>query len=679
MHTPFENLLHTLRSRAVQKPHDVVFTYLLDGSDGEVSVTYAELDRQARSIAARLQADGMAGRRVLLLYVPGLEFIAALYGCLYAGAIPVPAYPPDGTRLGRTLPRLRAIVQDCDAALVLTTPAILSMAEALFADAPDLAEKRWATSVTMSGGDGAGWREPEVNVDDIAFLQYTSGSTAVPKGVVVTHRAVLANLRMISQAYRLDENTCVAAWIPFYHDMGLIGTILLTPFLGGSSVLMAPMEFIKRPLRWLRAFHEHKATMSWAPNFALDYCVRKIPHEERKGLDLSSWSTLIVGAEPVRHDTLQRFARTFEPYGFRTESFVPSYGLAEVVLLASAGPVEGNYRVAWFCHEALEQGRVLPCDRNAKTARSLVGCGAPVVGERIEIVDPDTGTRCPPDRLGEIWIAGPNVAQGYWRRPEELGLTFQASLSDTGEGQFLRTGDLGFLHQGQLYIGGRLKDLIILRGRNIYPQDVELTVEQCHHRIRPSCTAAFTIEATESEELVVVAEVATQDLDRDGHRKQQALDAVIAAVVEAVGQEHEIPLFAVALIEARSIPKTSSGKIQRKITRAAFLNGDLLIERRWERSEPLPANDHLVPRTPTEEVLRDIWKEVLDLEHIGVHDNFFALGGQSVLATQVVARLHSVFGLELPAQTVFEAKTISDLARIIDGLNDPSRMEVIEL
>lgn len=679
MNTPFENLSHTLRSRAAQRPHEVVFIYLLDGNDGEVSVTYGELDRQARSIAVQLQADGMAGRRVLLLYVPGLEFIAALYGCLYAGAIPVPAYPPDATRLGRTLPRLRAIVQDCDAALVLTTSAILSMAEALFADAPDLAEKRWVASITMSGGDGDGWRELAVAADDIAFLQYTSGSTAVPKGVVVTHRAVLANLDMISQVYRLDEQTCVAAWIPFYHDMGLIGTILITPFLGGSSVLMAPMEFIQRPLRWLRAFHEHTATMSWVPNFALDYCVRKIPHEELTGLDLSSWRTSIVGAEPVRHDTLQRFARTFEPYGFRTESFVPSYGLAEVVLLASAGPPEGRYRVAWFCHEALEQGRVLPCDPDAKTARSLVGCGSPLMGERIEIVDPDTGTRCPPGRLGEIWIAGPHVAQGYWRRPEELGITFQAALSEAGEERFLRTGDLGFMHQAQLYIGGRLKDLIILRGRNIYPQDVELTVEQCHHRLRPSCTAAFTIEGAESEELVVVAEVTTQDLERDARRKQQALDAVIAAVVEGVGQEHEIGIFAVALIEARSIPKTSSGKIQRKVTRAAFLNGELLIERRWERSEPFSVNDALAPGTPTEEVLRDIWKEVLALHHVGVHDNFFALGGQSVLATQVVARLHSRFGFELPAQTVFEARTIADLAKLIDGLSDSRGMEVIEL
>jgi acyl-CoA synthetase (AMP-forming)/AMP-acid ligase II len=679
MNTTFTLVPATLRLRAHQKPHEKAFTYLLDGSDDEVSLTYAELDRQARAIASRLQAEGMAGQRVLLLYVPGLEFIAALYGCLYAGAIAVPAYAPDPSRLARTLPRLQAIVQDCDVKLVLTTSPLLSMADALLAHAPDLAAKRWAASDALAGGDGAAWVEPAAGANDVALLQYTSGSTAAPKGVVVSHRAALANLHMIGQAYRLDEQTCLSMWVPFYHDMGLIGGILLTPFLGGSIVFMSPMEFIRRPLRWLQTFRAHRATMSWITNFALDLCARKISPEERSGLDLSSWRTVVVGAEPVRHASLRRFVQTFEPVGFRPESLFPSYGLAEAVLLVSGGRVEDLYRVGWFCREALEQGRVVPCEATTKTAQPVVSCGRPVPGQRIEIVHPDTGARCPSGHIGEIWVAGPNVAQGYWKQPEELATMFQARLAEAGEETFLRTGDLGFMQGGELYVAGRLKDLIILRGRNVYPQDIEFTVEQCHPRVRPSCAAAFPIETAEGEALVIVAEVATQDLGEDPGRRQRVLEEVITVIVEAVSEAHEVEVFAVALIQARSLPKTSSGKIQRKATRAGLLQGKLPIEKRWDARQGSPAKSYVAPRTPTEEALSDLWKEVLGLHRVGVHDNFFVLGGQSLLAAEVAERLRPLFGVELSARTLFEAKTIADLAKIIEGLRDPSGMEEIAL
>lgn len=675
----FNLLSATLRLRAQQSPDEKAFTYLLDGADGERSVTYAELDRHARSIASWLQAEGMAGKRVLLLYVPGLDFIVALYGCLYAGAVAVPAYAPDPTRLARTLPRLRAIVQDCDVQLVLTTSPLVSMADALLAHAPDLAAKRWVASDSLTRGDGAAWVEPAAGADDVALLQYTSGSTSVPKGVVVSHRSALANLHMIREAYGLDEQTRLSMWVPFYHDMGLIGGILLTPFLGGSIVVMSPLEFIKRPLRWLRTFHTHRATMSWITNFALDLCARKIPPAELSGLDLSSCKTMVVGAEPVRQASLQRFVQAFEPYGFRPGSLFPSYGLAEAVLLVSGGRTEDRYRVRHFSQEALGQGRALPCEAEAKDAQAAVSCGMPVPGERIEVVDPETGARCPPGRIGEIWIAGPNVAQGYWKRREELGLTFQARLAETGEEAFLRTGDLGFLHEGELYIAARLKDLIILRGRNIYPQDIELTVEECHPRVRPSCTAAFAIDGAHGEALAIVAEVATGDLPEEPGRRQQALDEVIAAIVRSVGEAHEVEVSAVALIQARSIAKTSSGKIQRKAAREGLLKGELAFERRWEIPKSAAERDYLAPRTPTEEALSDLWKDVLGVQRVGVHDSFLAIGGQSILATEIVTRLRPLFGVELPQRALFEASTIAELAKIIEGLTDPSRMEEVEL
>jgi acyl-CoA synthetase (AMP-forming)/AMP-acid ligase II/acyl carrier protein len=674
----FEHLSATLRTRALSRPHEKVFTYLLDGEDDEVSLTYGELDRQARSIAARLQAEGMTGQRILLLYVPGLAFISALYGCMYAGAIPVPAFAPDPGRLARTLPRLQAIVQDCDAAMVLTTSSLLSMVDAVLAHAPDLAKKRWAASEPMAGGDGADWAPPAVSADDVALVQYTSGSTSVPKGVVVNHRPALANLGILARAFDMDEQTRIMMWVPFYHDMGLIGGILLTPFLGGSAVLMSPTDFIKRPFRWLRAIHKYRATMSLSPNFALDLCVRKCSPEELAGLDLSSWRTMICGSEPVRHDSVRRFLDAFEPFGLRPECVAPSYGLAEAVLWVSGTPMGERYRTGWFDKEALEQGLVLPRDANAKGAWPVVSCGRSV-GQRIEIVDPQTQVRSAADQIGEIWVSGPNIAQGYWNRPEELATTFAARIAEAGSETFLRTGDLGFVHEGDLYVIGRLKDLVILRGRNIYPPDIEHTVEHCHPRVRPGCTAAFSVEGTDGEALVIVAEVVTKDLEGDGARKEKALGEVVAAIVEAVGQTHEAEVSAVALIGLQSIPKTSSGKIQRRGTRAAFLKGELPIEKRWDASERARAEDCLMPTTPTEEVLSDLWKEVLGIERVGVHDNFFALGGQSVLATQVVARLHSLYGVELPTQTLFEASTIADLAKIIEALTDPSRMEEIDL
>jgi len=679
MNSAFQFLSDTVRLRAQQIPEKRVFTFLNDGEDDQVSVTYAELDRQARSIAAWLQAEGMVGQRVLLLYQPGLDFIAAFYGCLYAGAIAVPSYPPDPTRLARTLPRVRAIVEDCGAAMVLTTSTLLGMAEALRAQAPDLSAKRWAASDVIAGGDGAAWIEAAVGPDDPAILQYTSGSTAVPKGVVVSHRAALVNMQMMKEAYGLDEQTRILAWVPFYHDMGLLGCIVLTPILGGSSVLMAPLSFLRRPLRWLRAIHKHRITMSLSPNFALDLCVSKSKPKELSGLDLSSWKALLIGAEPVRSETLRRFVQTFEPYGFRAGSLFPSYGLAEAVLYVSGGGGGEGYRVAWFAREALEQARLQACAAGAEGARALVSCGRPSAGQRIEIVDPDSGARCPPDRLGEIWVAGPNLAQGYWQRPEELAAMFEARLAEAGATTFLRTGDLGFLHEGELYVAGRLKDLIILRGRNLYPQDIELAVEQCHPRIRQSCTAAFPLEGADGEGLGIVAEVATGDLREDELRREQALDEVISAIVEAVAEAYEVEVSAVALIQAHSIPKTSSGKIQRKATRALLLQGQLPVQKLWQRPHGSSAGDYVEPRTPIEEAVSRVWKEVLGVDRVGVHDDFLALGGQSLLATQAVARLRELFGVDLPARTLFEARTVADLARIIDGLTDSTRMEEIAL
>src|SRR5215216_8111288 len=564
----FATLVDLLRWRASHQSRRRAYTFLGDGGAEESSVTYGELDRRARAVAAQLQTLKVAsGESALLFYPPGPEYVAAFLGCLYAGVVAVPAYPP---RLNRPISRLRAIVADSKATAALTTTRILSNLERRFAHAPEMKSLRWL--VTDDSKDPAGeWCYPEIGGNTLAFLQYTSGSTAAPKGVMVTHGNLLHNLAMIYNGLGHTQDSQMVSWLPPYHDMGLIGGVLQPLYGGFPAALMPPVSFLQRPLGWLRTISRLGADTGGGPNFAYDLCSSKITPEERATLDLSSWTVAFNGAEPIRQETLERFAATFASCGFRPDAFYPTYGLAEATLIVSGNSKTAPPVVLAVEGTELKRDRVVVASAREKGTRTLVGSGRVLADQQIVVVDPKSRARCPSDRVGEIWVSGSSVAQGYWDRPEDTEHAFRAYLADTGEGNYLRTGDLGFLRDGELFVTGRLKDLILIQGLNHYPQDIEQTVERSHVALRPDGCAAFSVSSDEGEQLVVV-----QELERRYVRNAKVSE-VVASVRHAVTEHHELQVHAVVLVRTGSIPKTSSGKVQRRATRAAYLDGTLAV------------------------------------------------------------------------------------------------------
>jgi len=568
------NLVDLLRHRVHHQPDAVAFTWLVDGENEQVHLGYRELDRQARAIAAWLQLKELSGQRALLCYPPGLEFVSAFFGCLYAGVVAVPVYPPRRNQLHN---RIQAIAEDAEAQVALTTDVVLKRIRPLVERSPGLRDLKWLASCHVPAGMEDQWEAPKVFGDTLAFLQYTSGSTGRPKGVTLSHANLMHNSALIAHCFEHTRSGLGVFWLPSYHDMGLIGGILQPLFIGRPNVMMAPMAFLQRPYRWLAAISRFGGTTSGGPNFAYDLCVRKIPPKDRATLDLSSWQVAFNGAEPVHAETLDRFCEAFGPCGFRPEAFYPCYGLAEATLIVSGGYARQPPTIRAFDAAGLARREVIQRDPEDAAARRLVGCGEALPDGSIVIVDPETRTRLPPQRIGEIWTSSPSIARGYWKRPDETRETFHAYLADSGDGPFLRTGDLGFLIDGELFVVGRIKDVLIVRGLNHYPQDIEATVEKCHPLLRPGCAAAFAVETGDQEELVVLCEVE--------RRGQRDLPPIFAAVRRAIADEHEIAVSSIVLLKAGSIPKTSSGKIQRHACRDAYLEGSLAVVGRWSQRE----------------------------------------------------------------------------------------------
>ncbi len=649
-------LPHVLQWRAIHQPNEPAFTFLIEGEDEAISLTYAELDREARTIAGELQRLGGDGARALLVYDSGLDYIAALYGCLYAGVVAAPVYPPDPFRIDRTLPRLQAIIADAQASFLLATSATLEWAGPLFRKAPGL------TSLVATDAIAAErplWRgTPAIDRSDLAILQYTSGSTGTPRGVVISHSNLLANLARIE--HTIDREGVIAvSWLPAYHDMGLIGGVFQPVYSGRHTILMSPLSFIQRPVRWLRAISNYRAWTTAAPNFAYDLCVRKISRQDRKTLDLSSLSLALNGAERVREETMDRFAEAFAECGFRREAFYPCYGLAEATLMVAGGEIAAPPVVRSYSAAALERDVVAPAAPGERVSR-LVGCGKSVYGQTIVIADPVACTRLPERRVGEIWVSGPSVGLGYWNRPEETERSFHARLA-TGERPFLRTGDLGFFDDGELFVTGRVKEMIVICGRNLYPQDIELTVAHCHEALKLDGGAAFSIDVDGEERLVIVQEVF----------RPKRIDpaALLQTIRNRVAEEHGVPVYAVALIAAGGVPKTSSGKTRRRTCRDYYLAGRLNTVLAWRSGQSDGAaaapRRATAPRNATEKRLAALWCEVLGLETVGIHDDFFDHGGQSLLATQLLARIRAALGIELPLRSLFESPTIAQLAERI--------------
>ncbi|CAN5410555.1 hypothetical protein BH10CHL1_BH10CHL1_06680 [soil metagenome] len=570
------DLVELLRWRAQQQPTKIAYTFLVDGETDEVHLTYAELDQQARAIATRLQALATVGERVMLLYPPGLAFLHGFFGCLYAGMIAVPAYPPHAKR---PLPRLHAIVRDAQPKVALLTQDIEEKVSAQFADYTDESAIHVLATDTMTdimlAEQADQWQAPAINADDLAFLQYTSGSTGNAKGVMVSHGNVLHNERMMASAFQNNEASVGVSWIPLFHDMGLIGSVLQPLYLGVPTIFMSPVAFLQKPIRWLQAISRYQATGTSAPTFGYDLCVQMIKPEQCNDLDLSHWRLAVAGAEPVRAETMQRFTERFAPYGFRSETFYPSYGLAEATLFVTGGLPTEPPVLRQIDKMALEtQHLVQPPTGNTYT---VVSCGRSWLDQQVIIVNPDTLIRCLEGQVGEIWVAGPSVAQGYWQQPAATVETFQAHVKATGEGPFLRTGDLGFLQGTELFVTGRLKDLIIIRGRNHYPQDIEQTVEKSHEALQAGAGAAFSVEIKGEERLVVIQEV------KRTHLRNLNIDEIVGNIRQAVTQEYQLQVYATLLLKPGTLPKTSSGKIQRRACRDGFLMNTLTTI-----NEPVP-------------------------------------------------------------------------------------------
>jgi acyl-CoA synthetase (AMP-forming)/AMP-acid ligase II len=562
----FSTLVDALGKRARHQPDKKAYTFLKDGEIETDTLNYQELERLARAIAAKLQSFNAIGQRALLLYHPGLEFIAAFFGCLYAGVIAVPVYPP---RANQLMSRLLAIATDAEATFALTTTSVLANTQHWLLQNPELGQLHWLATDGINVDIAQSWHEPIISSDTLAFLQYTSGSTGTPKGVMVSHGNLLSNCADLDLGWNHTPDSIIVTWLPTFHDMGLIYGVIEPLYKGCSCYMMPPVSFLHKPVRWLQAISIYKGTHSGAPNFAYDLCVRKITSEQKATLDLRSWQMALNGAEPVRADVLQRFAETFKPCGFDLTAFCAGYGLAEATLKVAAARSQDSPVFLQVDADALAQNRVMEARLDSQNVQTLVGCGRSEIDTEIAIVHPESFTKCQAAEVGEIWISGSTVAVGYWRKPQQTQETFQATLKDTDSRTFLRTGDLGFIKDGELFVTGRLKDAIIIEGRNHYPQDIELTVENSHPALRKSCGAAFAVEVKGKEQLVVVQEVERSYLRR------LDVNEVVGNIRQAVSVEHDIRVYTVVLVKTGTIPKTSSGKIQRQACRQKFVNHTL--------------------------------------------------------------------------------------------------------
>jgi acyl transferase domain-containing protein/acyl-CoA synthetase (AMP-forming)/AMP-acid ligase II/pimeloyl-ACP methyl ester carboxylesterase/acyl carrier protein len=662
-------LIDRIQALAEAQPHKVAFTFLADGETELDRLTYQQVDRQARAIASLLEIHQARGKRALLLYQPGLEFITAFLGCLYGGVVAVPIYPP---RANRSLSRLLAIIDDAEADFALTTQSLQEQIETKLQAEYPAAKIKFIATDTLELSLAENWQKPELILENLAFLQYTSGSTGQPKGVMVSHGNLLANSVSINGCFRNHSEQTAVSWLPPYHDMGLIGCIIQPMYVGLSMYLMAPVTFLQRPYRWLEAISRYRASTNGGPNFAYDLCVDRITPEQRDKLDLSCWELAFSGAEPVRAATIERFSEYFRSCGFNKSAFYPCYGMAESTLIVTGGDKYAPIVSRDFARDKLAENLAVETTDTENTT-TLVSSGQNIAGQTLAIANLDTLTRCDDGEIGEIWVKSDSVARGYWNRPELSATTFAAKLNDTGEGGFLRTGDLGFIRDGELFVTGRLKDLIIIRGRNYYPQDIELTVDNAHPAVRIANGAAFAVEVEGTEKLVIV-----QEIERTYLRKLNP-EVVTKAIRQAVSQEHELQPHAIVLLKTGSIPKTSSGKIQRHACQAGYLAGSLSVVGKWETGNGeqgignktnLPSTINHQPSTINQQqneiqnwLVENIARRLeIPAAEIDINEPFANTGLNSVQAVGLSADLEDWLNIKLSPTIVYDYPTIATLA-----------------
>lgn len=688
----FSTFIDILRWRAQNQADQTAYTFLLDGEQEDARFTYCELERQARAIGSLLEQLGAGGDCILLLYPPGLDFIAAFFGCLYAGAIAVPAYPP---RNARHIPRLQMIAKDLcgKITLVLTTEKAKGRLQKWFNGNPVLSSLQIVPTDTLPPEHGETWQEPFIDEQRLAFLQYTSGSTAQPKGVMVSHRNMIYNSAMIRDCFELTQDSRMVSWLPPYHDLGL-GAILQPLFVGFPVILMSPMAFLQRPVRWMETISAYRATISGGPDFSYALCARKITPEQQDKLDLSSWKQAFSGAEPINPETLEHFSAVFGSCGFCEQAFYPCYGLAEATLLVSGGKkTTERPGIRSFQETALKHNQVQEQSEGIQDSRRFVSCGKILPGETVIIVDPESRTQCPAQQIGEIWVAGPSVARGYWNHKKKSKEIFRASLAGQEKGSFLRTGDLGFFQDGELFVTGRLKDLLIIRGRNYYPQDIERLAEQSHPVLRENASAAFSITIEGQERVFIAAEVERRSAREKAENVSQESEyyEVIANIRQAVTECCELKVYGVLLLKIGTIPKTTSGKIQRQACRKGFLEGTLNVIMQWVddtlehemlspskaegETEPhiqpvrsLPVNQNPAKRAEIIQAwLIDHLAEHLKVkpEKIDIQEPFARYGLDSLQAVNLAADLEDWLECKLSPTLVYDYPNIETLSRYL--------------
>jgi len=658
-----------LRERARLTPDLIAYQFLKDGEDDVETVTYLELDQAANLIAQRLREFNVQGERALMLFHPGMEFIKSLYGCFYAGIVAIPAYPP---RKNRSIDRIKSMVFDSGAVIVLSVNDIYQSSERSFSDIEDLKQMRWLLVDKLiddkfHSDDAVFLPQPT----DIALLQYTSGSTGEPKGVMVTHQNILRNAEFIRTSFNLTPKSISVTWLPSFHDMGLIDGVLDPVYNGYTGVIMPPVAFIQKPVRWLKAITKYKGTHGGAPNFAYDLCIHNVSEEEKQGIDLSTMNTMYCGAEPIRKKTFEQFIHTYTPYGLNPKALYPCYGMAETTLIISGVPAGRGPVYLNVSANALAKNEIVLVDEMNPDSYWLVGAGHPWLDTKVKIVDPESLLPCPDNQVGEIWVSGSIVTAGYWNKPKLTQETYAAHIEGEGPERYFRTGDLGFYHQGELYITGRLKDILIIHGRNYYPQDIEFFTETCHSAIRPAASAAFSVEVAGEEKLVIVAEVqrtAIRELD---------VEAVSNAIRQVVAEEMEQEVYAIQLLRTASILKTSSGKIQHKACREGFLNktldvvGESVINS-LKTAQALKAENG---RTAIDPASIQTWlmawiciKMGVSIERIDVSKIISHYGLDSMKAIQLQQDILLKYAVDVPPYLLFEKITIHDLSEKILAL-----------
>lgn len=579
-----QTILDIALDQAQRQPSKPAYNYLDDNADVAATLSFEDLDAIARTIALQLGTSARRGDRALLVFPPGLDFVKAFYGCIYAGVIPVPCHPPNPGGLQQSHPRFWSLAQDCDAAVVMTVRSMIPSREQLEKTQSPVANLDWLAIDELAARDASEWRHPGSLANDIALIQYTSGSTSSPKGVMLTNSNILGNCRLIYDAYRHDANTHLINWLPLYHDMGLIGSGVLQSLLAGAtSDLMSPVSFMRKPTLWLEAISRRKdcRVTSGGPNFSYEACLMRANAEELQDIDLSGWAVAFNGAEPIRSEVMHGFATAFAPKGFRASSLFPCYGLAEATLMVAGGPHGRPLKETTIGLDKLLDGHLVVPTREAKGRNiTLVSSGRTLRDQEIRIVDAASCRPKPDGEIGEIWVRGVSIGEGYWNQPETTAETFHAVIDGEPGVPHLRTGDLGALVDGELYVTGRIKDVLIIDGLNVYPHDVEFHAERSHHSLRPGACVAFNRSGLGEarEEVVVVAEVqprALAQLQRADEAATALRDEIRLNVHRAVRSAIGISIAELILVRPRTVPRTTSGKLQRLLCRQLHASGEI--------------------------------------------------------------------------------------------------------